>query len=202
VIPHRIHQIWVGDKQMPQECVAWVKGWKELHPGWEHTLWTDREVNSLLPDLVAIGDYISAAHPAMRADILRYELLRLFGGIYLDVDVEPQLPLDDLAEDMEAFVVLEDYSGPWFGNAVLGATMGHPFFKQLCEALPESVTQNWHRPINERTGPVFLSKQWKKGDTFVLGPKTFYPYMHDEKWRRGEPFPNAYGIHHWLGSWQ
>ena len=43
---------------------------------------------------------VPAADPARnlaeRADVLRYEILRRHGGVYVDVDVECLRPLDDL----------------------------------------------------------------------------------------------------------
>jgi mannosyltransferase OCH1-like enzyme len=184
---------------MPPEFEEWGQRWKDLHPTWEHRLWTDENVN--VDDLQCREDYIAATVPAMKADILRYELMARKCGVYVDCDVEPLRPIDQLLA-YDAFVGLEDIRGPWMGNAVLGASPSTMFFRKLLDEIPNSITMNWHKPINEQTGPVFLTRQWKQGDTAILPKIWFYPYLHDEKERRGEAFPNSYGVHHWMGSWQ
>lgn len=199
MIPRILHQVWIGDAPIPEEFASWRVGWLDLHPGWEHHLWTDENVDPMA--LTNSVEYVTASVPAMKADILRYEMLAAFGGVYLDMDVEPVKALDDLTLT-DAWVAIEDPQGPWFGNAALAAEAGHPFLKKLIDRLPDNVTLNWHKPINEQTGPVFMTKQWARGETTVLPRTCFFPYGHWEAEREGESFPGAYGIHHWRRSWQ
>lgn len=201
-IPTTIHRIWLGDKPMPDECIQWGEDWEKLNPEFHVKLWTDDMLFGF--DMICREDFEAAEHPAMKADILRYELLYHLGGIYVDVDVEPKKPVGQLLEKFggDAFVVLEDARGPWFGNAVLGASAWHPFMAKVLERMPDNITKNWARPINERTGPVYLTRVWESGDTAVFPRRWFFPYLHNEKHRRHEAFPDAYAVHHWMGSWQ
>lgn len=199
-VPHKIHQIWVGGAPMPEEFRVWGEKWAALNPGFVRKLWTDRDVE--LMTLRCKLEYDMADSPAMKADILRYEILYAEGGVYIDCDVEPLKPIHTIiTPNLRGFVCLEDHRGPWFGNAVLGACVGHPFFDKLLNELPDNVTRTWHRPPNERTGPVFLTNNWRQGDTTVFPRTWFYPYSHTEKERRGEKFHGSFGVHHWMGSW-
>ena len=58
------------------------------HTGWEHRLWTDAEVDLLGEDFRNRQAYLDAPNYGQKADILRYELLQTFGGLYVDVDME------------------------------------------------------------------------------------------------------------------
>lgn len=199
MIPKRLHQIWLGDREMPADCLEFVARFRDLHPDWEVNLWTDALVETL--ELTCRPDFLAATELAMKADILRYELLYQFGGVYADVDVEPQKPFDPIVERRSNFAALED--GTYLGNAVLGSEALDPFFAKLLLALPDSVTLNWARPINERTGPMFLSRVWREhGGLGIVPGFWFYPYLHTERHRRGQAFPDSYAVHHWMATWQ
>ena len=43
-IPKLIHQIWVGPNPIPPKSVEYMKRIKELHPDFEHRLWTDKDI--------------------------------------------------------------------------------------------------------------------------------------------------------------
>ena len=38
-IPKIIHQLWLGDNEMPEHCKRFVEEMKKLHPDYEHHLW-------------------------------------------------------------------------------------------------------------------------------------------------------------------
>ena len=40
-IPRIIHRIWVGPEELPAEFAAFGEQWADMHPGWEHRLWTE-----------------------------------------------------------------------------------------------------------------------------------------------------------------
>ena len=85
MIPLIIHQIWIGKNKKP-EC--WMETWtKELinHPQWTYKLWTEKEINDL--EWCNKDIYDSETDYACKADILRYEILKQFGGVYVDADI-------------------------------------------------------------------------------------------------------------------
>ena len=91
-IPKIIHQIWLGPRTRPQ---FWMDTWKidylNNYPDWEYRLWTEKEVKELT--LVNKKFYNRLAKNNKRydkfagmADILRYEILYQFGGVFIDAD--------------------------------------------------------------------------------------------------------------------
>ena len=54
----------------------------------------------------------------------------------------------------------------------------------------------------DANGPYFLSLLCEQeADVTVLGADKFYPYHWEEPERAGEPFPDAYAVHHWSTTW-
>jgi mannosyltransferase OCH1-like enzyme len=41
LIPKKIHQIWIGQKELPEKYKNFSEGIKKLHGDFEHILWTD-----------------------------------------------------------------------------------------------------------------------------------------------------------------
>lgn len=183
---------------------------RKLHPDWEMKLWTDENID--VDGLSNRVEYLAADVPAMKADILRYELLLRFGGVYVDCDVEPAPnhsleELIDVGEGQphEMFLGREDQHHVC--NAVMGSVPGHPFMRQVVRNLSKSITMNWHRPVPERTGPTYLTRQLMlfpmPSRVTVLSPLAFYPYHHTQKGTDAAngPFEWSYAIHHWANSW-
>ncbi len=93
-IPKIIHQVWLGSP-LPDEYKAFVQSWKDFHPDWEYILWTDEKVAHEL-QLDNQCYYDEAVNYGEKSDILKWELIYRFGGVYIDVDFECLQPLDVL----------------------------------------------------------------------------------------------------------
>ena len=76
-----------------------MEKWRHYHPEWEMRLWT----RDNLPPMQNRALYDSRKNTGHRADILRYELMHQFGGVYADMDMECQKPIDDLIAGCEGF---------------------------------------------------------------------------------------------------
>ena len=93
VIPKKIHQIWIGGP-LPDKYLKYTKSWKIFHPDWEYRLWTGKDVDGILSGKRKAYD--TATNYGMKSDILRYEILNKYGGLYVDTDFECLKPFDDL----------------------------------------------------------------------------------------------------------
>ncbi|MBA3850492.1 MAG: hypothetical protein C0502_10955 [Opitutus sp.] len=203
-IPRIFHRIWLGPKPLPAEFAAFGETWAALHPGWEMRLWTDAN----LPPLANQALFDSAPSFAAKADILRYELLLRFGGVYVDTDFECLKSIEPLLDDVECFVAQQKDLDADFGkfcyvnNALMGAAPGHPLFRDLVESLPQHMASlPPDVPASYLTGPHYLTTVLQSHPEAKIFPaKFFYPYTATERWRRHEKFPDAYAVHHWTLS--
>ncbi len=86
-----IHQIWVGPYPMPARERGFVERTKTLYRDWGHRLWTDADLPPMSPAVAyQFAERGRQGEYAFQADVLRIQILALYGGVYLDVDTEPR----------------------------------------------------------------------------------------------------------------
>jgi mannosyltransferase OCH1-like enzyme len=187
---------------MPAELVAYGGTFREHHPGWAFLLWNETN----LPPLRNRALFDRASSHAQRADIARYEILHQYGGIYIDTDFECLKPLDAaLLDGVSCFCAAEGEN--YFAIGILGAVPRHPFLDTVIRILPAAVAASPQGGAVNQTGPgmfsrVLLERRRRGVDDVVVFPtKLFYPYHWSEPHKRDGPFPEAYAVHHWAGSW-
>jgi mannosyltransferase OCH1-like enzyme len=86
-IPKIIHQIWMGD--IAKAPLEHMFGCKDLatQNGWSYKLWDDEAIsNELLPRMINANAFSKFPNPHGKSDILRYEILYHWGGVYVDAD--------------------------------------------------------------------------------------------------------------------
>lgn len=192
-IPKLFHWIWLGPKPLPEEFAGYIAGWKALHPGWEFRLWTDND----RPPLKNEQPFRDAKNWAQKSDILRYELLHMFGGVYLDTDFECLKNIDPLLVGVSAFSAWEDPASIAVG--VMGCTPGHTLFGELIDALPANIATTTNQVL--QTGPGFFTKFVRDRKDITLFPsQSFYPIHYS-----GMTFGSrdaAYADHKWAHSWR
>jgi mannosyltransferase OCH1-like enzyme len=222
LIPRVFHQVWLGEKPIPDHFQKWADGWLKLNPGWEMQWWTDQH----LPRIDNQKEFESAEKMAAKSDILRYEILAQHGGVYIDSDFEPLKPIDAILENVSSFQADELDDRPC--NAIIGCVAGDPFYTAVVAAIPESIQRGGD--IVATTGPGLLKKViadflgdgHRKTDHPASGVEArrwrlesadgrrqlhgfhwsvFYPYHYDQPELENKHFPDAFGKHHWTASW-
>jgi Glycosyltransferase sugar-binding region containing DXD motif len=194
-IPRVLHRVWVGPAEMPDAYVEFGHGFARLHPDWEMRLWTDADLASLD---ITDAERGRARSPAELSNVVRYEVVKRFGGVFFDADMECRQPLDGLLAGVEAFAALELPGRAACG--ALGAVPGHRVFERAARLSRRTLGLGPHSA--DANGPYFLSLilEQEPGVT-LFGADKFYPYHWEEPERAGDPFPGAYAVHHWSLSW-
>ena len=162
MIPRIIHQTW-KDHDIPERFREAQESWKRYHPDWEYRFWTDEDIDSLVheraPDLAPLYD----AYPnqIQRVDAARYVILREFGGLYADLDLECLKPFDEL---LGAEMVLPRTTPFGLSGQLMLSRPGHPFFGFAVRAL-HAAFKKWYRwflprhlKILASTGPLFVTE--------------------------------------------
>ena len=127
MVPRILHRIRLGRDVLPPEAAYYELLWKQLHPGWEHVTWT----MSNLPPLINKELFWQSENTGHRSDVLRLELMHRFGGVYVDLDMLPQKPLDPLL-DCDGFLGQippspRDICVQRVETAVIGSVPNNPF---------------------------------------------------------------------------
>lgn len=204
-IPKIIHQIWVGSP-LPDWAREYHTRWRDLHPEWSVQLWYEEMLDWLdHHDLFSQWRYYAPRNRGQwQANIARIEILRRYGGVYVDSDMEPLRAIDDLIAraDHNAFTVWSDEQRKIIGNAVCGSTPEHPLLNDLTNGLRVRVSKhNGLRPMYT-CGVLYWTDEVRKRqqrDVNVFNHEVAYPYNFTELERGGEDFSatDAYMVHHW-----
>ncbi|KAJ5232584.1 hypothetical protein N7468_005540 [Penicillium chermesinum] len=122
-------KVWhsAKDENLSQEQRDWVESWTKINPTAHEELLTDRSGAAFVrshylqqrPDIVEV--YEALPIPILRADLLRYLIVLAEGGIWSDLDVTCEMPIDQWVpeeyknEDIDMVVGLEfdfEWRGP------------------------------------------------------------------------------------------
>ena len=192
MIPKIFHRIWFGGRPRPVRYDDYWQEWQRLHPDWEFYTWTEENLPELanqaiyddLPEWArSCGVQMSheRALAVQRADVVAYELVNRFGGVYLNCDMVPLKPFDDLLEH-SAFLGMED--NYFVCNAVMGGEPDHPLYRDVIRLLPQNYAVHKTDGMEVATGPQHLTRVWRAGlnmyDVTVMPQSAFYPVHHGE----------------------
>lgn len=195
-----IHAIWLGPRRMLPLHEHCLQSWA----GYEVRLWDESALaDEFGSDLILPVDY---PHKGVAGDVFRYQVLRRFGGLYLDVDVELIKPIPQWTLDLGDAVGLESVVASRVGSAVVFARAEGPFIRAVEEQVRASVLAELEKPEPGwmlAAGPPFLTRTVESlplgQRPVVLGPRHFYPAPPGKS--PGEIWPETFAIHHWTKSW-
>lgn len=161
-IPKIIHQIWIGPKKMPIDL---MNSWKEKNPTFEHRIWTDNPTGDQLPipgNLVNQRKIDQIEEFAGKADIIRYELLKRFGGFYADADSRALKPLEDYFFERDSFAVFENETvrGNLVANGYIGATKNNELMTMLVNGISKKKVSQKETGLMawQTVGPLYFTE--------------------------------------------
>lgn len=208
-----VHRFWAG-KRIPDAYKNFEDRWLDLNPGWRIITW-DEDVQEHFPDLKPVFDDLYRRDAGRRgielfvqlADVIGYALLREFGGVYVNCDIQPIRPLSDLPQ--KAWASYENNEDGRIVNAAIGAPQPQDkFWVELLKELPGRYFSNPTAEMVETTGPALLTDMATKYpfDIYVYPTETFNPVHWKQiapggdasDWISQHNFPEGtIGVHHW-----
>lgn len=205
-IPKIIHQIWLG-KDIPEEFKKFQLSWQKFHPDWEYRLWTDKDVKNL--PMINSHFFNESYNYGEKSDIMRYEILYEYGGVYVDFDFECLRPLDILHHTCDFYTGIQPLDSDYIqlGVAIIGARPGHPIIKHCID----TVKDDWNNEKGPmaRTGAIhftrsFLTQAGKDNSIDIPFPAMFFYPLGSKEY--GDDYTawlaaGAFAIHHWAKTW-
>lgn len=226
-----VHQVWIGDKPMHERLAAYCATVERSFPEWNYKLWTEADMPALAENAV-MPAVVNGAQPCnigLRADVVRLEILRQQGGLYLDADFESLRPdLGPLFKELHGFAYADYHAGGpsnsvlyasapanpvvqlylkrIAGNADLGAADESSVLKasgpnRLSEVLGYYVG-SWASPVARWVGRQHVANSYQDVTAFLV--PVFFPYWFtDDNWATFNPGnkPDAWAAHHWQADW-
>lgn len=188
-----------------------VKEVKEMNPEYEYNFYDDTDCRQFLEQhfgAVYANAFDSLSSGAYKCDFWRYAVLYVYGGVYMDLDMKPEVPLREIIDPKNTLVTVVDKTTrnlTGIYQAFVACTPGHPVMLTSLQLTFANIAT--HRPavlgdILAITGPavvaVALNLYWKRdntnariqpgvydgGRTKLLKNDTNAGYIIDEKDRR------------------
>ena len=173
-VPRIIHQFWEGSNGRPEVL---LQKCKDMHPGWEHRVWNNEEIRKHFPSAESTVGFLprDGAHGELvnqdlyggvlnlLSDIMRYEVLMLYGGVYLDADTECFRPMDYLMQSdvmgaAQGFGFLEkdkEYHNGLVASGVIGTYAFSPLSVALVSELQRT---DWSLAPWQSAGPLYFTR--------------------------------------------
>lgn len=109
-IPRRIFQSWKS-KELPPELQQNINRIKELNPGYEYQFFDDDDCRNYILKHFGVSyafAFDNLIHGAFKCDFWRYCVLYQEGGIYIDIDMLPLIPFDEIIGENDELVTIQD----------------------------------------------------------------------------------------------
>lgn len=179
-IPRIIHQLWIGDKAPPPKKL--MDTWKNKNPDFTYIYWNEAEFakRKIVFRCQKRIDEIEEING--KADIIRWELLYHYGGVFLDADSICIEPIDEELMGKKSFAGWEQETAR--PGLIATGTMGFPKNHPLPLAAIEWIIKNpvsqahTNRMAWQNVGPGMLTALYntgKFGDLHVFPSYTFLP---------------------------
>lgn len=148
IVPRIIHQTWFEDVTAEKypNMSRLIESFKAS--GWEYQFYTDDVAQNFLSTHFPseVREAYDALRPgAFKADLFRYCVLLIHGGVYADMDVMLESNLDAAVAPDIGFMVPIDEPGKPVGhrmclwNGLIAAAPGHPYLAKVIETVVNNV---------------------------------------------------------------
>jgi hypothetical protein len=110
LIPKKIYQSW-KTKNLSSSLQKNVDIIKQLNPDYEYFLYDDNDCREFLFQHFGqnyVNAFDSLIPGAFKCDFWRYAMLYIEGGVYLDMDMTPLVPFDELIKPNDEFISIVD----------------------------------------------------------------------------------------------
>jgi hypothetical protein len=95
-IPRAIWMMWSsGVETAPSVVRACVDSWRREHPSWQITILDRKSAGELIDFESLTGTSVNHLDPVVIADLLRYHLLALHGGVWVDATCFCMKPIEE-----------------------------------------------------------------------------------------------------------
>ena len=166
-IPKKIFQTWETNKVTPGMYDA-VHTWIDKNPDWEYHFFDNDDCRNFIKDNFpkkVLAAYDTLIPGAYKADLWRYCVLYIHGGVYCDIKAELLVGLNDIIPEDVEFLSVKDIDSSkrefkgYIYQAFICTKPKHPFLKNVIDMLVENVSvgEYGHDSLSP-TGPGLLGK--------------------------------------------
>ncbi len=207
VIPKVIHTFWFSNDPMPDNYKKCLDSWKKYSPDFDIKIWN---LETYKPEFCLFFDQaIEAKNWAFASDYARVDLLRKYGGVYMDLDVEMIRPIDELLYN-DAYMSFESMTRIECGSG-MGAKPGNRIIDEICKSYESRPYFKEDGTWDNSTCPVRYTQVIEKhglkknGGFQIVDDITIYPFdvLTAKSFDTGIIYKTerTHTIHHHHGAW-
>ena len=216
-IPKIIHFICLCS-ELPEKYESIIDGWRKHNPDFEIWIWDDRKVETFLPQMINKDLYNQTDNFGHKSDMLRYEVLKRYGGLYVDVDFLCNANFTNSHNKYCFYAGICLEKSVQLNNGIMASMPNHPIL-DIC--ISEMRLDNpWgiecpHTLVLYQTGPWALTRSvlhymQTVGDEGVMiyPSTTFHPFPAALRHEATDELVKSYyrpwtmACHLWHSSWQ
>jgi hypothetical protein len=191
-IPPLLHQTF-RTRDLNPELATSVQTMRRNNPDWDYRFYDDADVRAFILNTYGdeFLDYFQALNPkyaAARADLFRYLLMYREGGVYLDIKSHAAMPLSEVIQPSDRFLIsqwrndrdggfamwgfhseLKGVEGGEFQQWFIATAPGHPFLKATIERVLHNIRR--YHPLTHSVGkPAVLRTTGPIAYTRAIAP--------------------------------
>lgn len=205
MIPKIIHYCWFGHNKKSKLIKRCIKSWEKYCPDYKIIEWNEDNFD------INICPYVKEAYDegkwAFVSDYVRFYVLKKYGGIYVDTDVEMLKSIDKLRQNgafagfasdtiIATGLILCTEENNWLCQKVLNSYDGEHFINDD----PAKILAIGRRvsAILEENG-LILNGQTQTVNGFTVYEKKYFNSTDGDVFTK--PDKEAYSIHHYAATW-
>jgi mannosyltransferase OCH1-like enzyme len=198
-IEKKMTQIWIGPRPAPMK---WMNTWKEKHPEWEYSVFTQKDLESRkFYNQHLIEYYYSRNLFSGVSDLIRYELLYERGGFFPEADFLCLENTDELFTSPadHCYTCYEQENiRPGYVQPILACNPGNAFVKQLIDELHALYPMQLSPHPWESTGNAWLSRVIPKyNPKITIWPSYYFIPEHYDRSQKYHGTEKIYAKHLW-----
>ena len=164
-IPRIIHQTFIQQEVSKKMYETSLK-WSKLNPEYEYRFYDNKDCRDIIKNNFkedVLNAYDTLLPGAYKSDLWRACILYLYGGVYIDIAMEPLIPLRDIIEYNINFILTRDTPAgkSYLYNAFIGIIPKHPIILLYIKKIVLNVEKRWYGGKDDYlliTGPGLLGK--------------------------------------------
>lgn len=181
-IPKKIHLVWIGGER-PTTFDYFFEEIKKINNEYEIIEWAEHNIDFELKNRELFDNTLNLG---AKSDILRFEILHKYGGIYMDYDFLQIKNFDGLL-DYDFFAGTNEKAPQQVWNSIVGSKPNNPICEKFLDGLKTVNPIGRHeidRVMNE-TGPNYLTdlifnNSWDCNYKVFIGPE-FFPFPLEDR---------------------
>lgn len=211
MITKYIHYCWFGKSAIPKKHRQYMKTWQKFFPDHQVMRWD--EENFPVSQFSFAEEAYSAKKYAFVSDVARVYALWMYGGIYLDTDVEIVRSMNGLLEGRDAVLGTESVEEGSIGTGFMAFSPRHPVLERWLKYYKTShfllsdgtynMRPNTHilADILRESCSLSPSENIESSNDVVLYPQAYFT-AYNGFTGRNVVEEETRCVHHFAASWQ